>query len=119
MDPEQTPPKKPRFPRLPRARFWLQASACAVVGWSLLHGSVEVVPTASAPASAPAATPGTGAADPAAASPAAAPAVQMASVSPLAEAEAALSRIDVVVARNDTLEHIFRRLKLDLADLAS
>ena len=32
---------------------------------------------------------------------------------------AALPRVDVVVARNDTLDRIFRRLKLDLADLAS
>jgi murein DD-endopeptidase MepM/ murein hydrolase activator NlpD len=30
-----------------------------------------------------------------------------------------LSKIDVVVARNDTLDRIFRRLKLDLSDLAS
>ena len=52
-------------------------------------------------------------------SPAYAPAVALASVSPLADAQAALSRIDIVVARNDTLERIFRRLKLDLSDLAS
>ena len=32
---------------------------------------------------------------------------------------AALSTIDVIVARNDTLDGIFRRLKLNLADLAS
>jgi murein DD-endopeptidase MepM/ murein hydrolase activator NlpD len=30
-----------------------------------------------------------------------------------------LSTIDVIVSRNDTLDHIFRRLKLNLADLAS
>ncbi|HEX4389104.1 MAG TPA: peptidoglycan DD-metalloendopeptidase family protein, partial [Steroidobacteraceae bacterium] len=56
---------------------------------------------------------------PAAAADTATPKVQVASASPLAEAQAALSHIDVVVARNDTLERIFRRLKLDLADLAS
>ena len=44
---------------------------------------------------------------------------QIASVAPLAGAENALASIDVVVGRNDTLERIFRRLKLDLADLAS
>ncbi|HEY0767019.1 MAG TPA: peptidoglycan DD-metalloendopeptidase family protein, partial [Steroidobacteraceae bacterium] len=31
----------------------------------------------------------------------------------------ALSSIEVIVTRNDTLDHIFRRLKLNLADLAS
>ena len=40
---------------------------------------------------------------------------------PPAAAPAAADRaaVDVVVARNDTLDHIFRRLKLNLADLAS
>ena len=111
MDPLSPPDKKlPAWVRWPRPRFWLQVSACLVVGWSLLHGSVEIAPPAPVPA---AASP----AEAAAATPA--PAVQMASASPLADAQAALSRIDIVVARNDTLERIFRRLKLDLADLAS
>jgi murein DD-endopeptidase MepM/ murein hydrolase activator NlpD len=114
MDPHAKPAKKlPAWVRWPRPRFWLQLSACLVVGWSLLHGSVEIAPPAhpapppapAGPAAAPAASP--------------APAMQMASASPLADAQAALSRIDIVVARNDTLERIFRRLKLDLADLAS
>jgi murein DD-endopeptidase MepM/ murein hydrolase activator NlpD len=34
-------------------------------------------------------------------------------------AQLALSTIDVIVSRNDTLDRIFRRLKLNLADLAS
>ena len=111
MDPRSPPDKKlPAWVRWPRPRFWLQVSACLVVGWSLLHGSVEIAPPAPVPAA-------TGPAAAVAATPA--PAVQMASASPLAEAQAALSRIDIVVARNDTLERIFRRLKLDLADLAS
>ncbi len=113
MDPLAKPAKKlPAWIRWPRARFWLQLSACLVVGWSLLHGSVEI-----APPSAPSPT-ATASSSPV---PAAAPAgtVQLASASPLAGAEAALSRIDIVVVRNDTLERIFRRLKLDLADLAS
>ena len=99
----------PAWVRWPRPTFWLQAGACAVVCWSLLHGSVQIAPPA-APSQPAAATP-------AAAAPA--PTVQLAAASPLADAEAALSRIDIVVARNDTLERIFRRLKLDLADLAS
>ncbi len=105
--------KLPAWVRWPRPMFWLQATACAVVGWSLLHGSVQLSPPA-APAAPPAAAP-----DAVATVPDAAPEVQAASVSPLAEAQAALSHIDVVVARNDTLERIFRRLKLDLSDLAS
>jgi murein DD-endopeptidase MepM/ murein hydrolase activator NlpD len=102
----------PAWVRWPRPVFWLQAGACAVVCWSLLHGSVQIAPPA-APAqpAAAAAAPGTPVAP--------APAVQLAAASPLADAEAALSRIDIVVARNDTLERIFRRLRLDLADLAS
>ena len=111
MDPNAKPAKRlPDWVRWPRGRFWLQLSACAVVGWSLLHGSVEIAPPPDTAASPPAAT---------AAPAAAAPAVALASVSPLADAQAALSRIDIVVARNDTLERIFRRLKLDLSDLAS
>ncbi len=113
MDPLAKPAKKlPAWIRWPRARFWLQLSACLVVGWSLLHGSVEIAPpSAPSPAATASSSP----------VPAAAPAgtVQLASASPLAGAEAALSRIDIVVVRNDTLERIFRRLKLDLADLAS
>jgi murein DD-endopeptidase MepM/ murein hydrolase activator NlpD len=117
MEAEPKPAKRlPAWVRWPRGTFWLQLSACAVVGWSLLHGSVEIAPPA-APAAAPASA-ATPAATPAAA-PAAAPQVQVASASTLAGAEAALSRIDIIVARNDTLERIFRRLKLDLADLAS
>ena len=44
---------------------------------------------------------------------------QLASASPLEGAKLALSTIDVIVTRNDTLDRIFRRLKLNLADLAS
>jgi murein DD-endopeptidase MepM/ murein hydrolase activator NlpD len=47
------------------------------------------------------------------------PARQLASTPTLADAELALSRIDVIVTRNDTLDRIFRRLKLSLSDLAS
>ena len=117
MDPEAKPAKKlPAWVRWPRASFWLQLSACAVVGWSLMHGGVEIAPPAAPEAPAAAIPP---AAAPEATSPATAPAAQMAAALPLAGAQAALSRIDIVVVRNDTLERIFRRLKLDLADLAS
>jgi murein DD-endopeptidase MepM/ murein hydrolase activator NlpD len=113
MDQSLKPAKKlPSWVRWPRPAFWFQAGACAVVGWCLMHGGVQI-----APAVKPASSPATAA--PAPGTAAAAPKVQLASASPLADAQVALSRIDVVVARNDTLERIFRRLKLDLADLAS
>jgi murein DD-endopeptidase MepM/ murein hydrolase activator NlpD len=43
----------------------------------------------------------------------------LASTSSLEAAQIAFSTIDVIVTRNDTLDRIFRRLKLNLADLAS
>lgn len=117
--------------RLPSAAFWLQSAACAVVGWTLWHGGLS---TPAAGASDGAATPPTQAANPTAAADdtsvaasASAPvaaagtaaAVQQAAAPSLESAKFALSTIDVVVTRNDTLERIFRRLKLNLADLAS
>jgi murein DD-endopeptidase MepM/ murein hydrolase activator NlpD len=117
--------------RLFSGRLWLQASACAIVAWSLLHGGISIVPSGS-PAAAPASP---AAAVAAAAAPAAAegssatagllqanPAtsgLQLASATPLEEARLAVSTIDVIVTRNDTLDRIFRRLKLNLADLSS
>jgi murein DD-endopeptidase MepM/ murein hydrolase activator NlpD len=111
--------------RMPSAMFWLQAAACAIVGWSLLHGALAVGPAATdpqAPGAAPdsnSVTPGSTAASPPA-SPAAAPAptagAQLAAAPSLG---LALARIDVIVTHNDTLDRIFRRLKLNLADLAS
>jgi|HubBroStandDraft_4_1064222.scaffolds.fasta_scaffold14542_2 murein DD-endopeptidase MepM/ murein hydrolase activator NlpD len=117
--------------RLPSAAFWLQSAACAVVGWTLWHGGLS---NPAAGASDGAATSPTQAANPAAAAddtsvaasasaPAtaagAAPAVQLAAAPSLENPKFALSTIDVVVTRNDTLDRIFRRLKLNLADLAS
>jgi murein DD-endopeptidase MepM/ murein hydrolase activator NlpD len=122
--------------RLFSARLWLQASACAIVAWSLLHGGISIVPAgrpsgppatpaaAISPDVAPAAADATGsetsslAVSPARASPAAS-GLQLASTVPLEEARLALATIDVIVTRNDTLDRIFRRLKLNLADLAS
>jgi murein DD-endopeptidase MepM/ murein hydrolase activator NlpD len=111
MDPNTPPPGNGFFKvRWPSAAFWLQAGACAIVGWSLVHGALSVAPE---PAAAPALA---GSAVPAApAHPA--PTPQLAAVPSLGTA--ALSTIDVIVARNDTLDRIFRRLKLNLADLAS
>ena len=118
--------------RLPSVAFWLQSAACAVVGWTLWHGGLS---TPAADARDGAASPATQAAKPAAAAaddstvaasasdPAAAagasPSVQLAAAPSLESATLALSSIDVVVTRNDTLDRIFRRLKLNLADLAS
>jgi murein DD-endopeptidase MepM/ murein hydrolase activator NlpD len=112
-----------KLPRMPSPIFWLQAAACAIVGWSLLHGGLAVGSGESAPPAT--ATPDSSSVVPPAdaapsASPAAAPAG--AAAPQLAAAPSlgvALSRIDVIVTHNDTLDRIFRRLKLNLADLAS
>ena len=113
MDPN-TPPEKPGFLKMgwPSSAFWLKAGACAVVGWSLLHGALTVAPAAAPdqplePAAVRSAPPTT----------VPTPAVQLAEMPSFGSA--AVSTIDVVVARNDTLDRIFRRLKLNLADLAS
>jgi murein DD-endopeptidase MepM/ murein hydrolase activator NlpD len=104
--------------RRPSAGFCLQAAACAVVGWSVWHGSMGTEATGPAGAQA-LPQQATSTLQPAAAvAPGAAAEKQprLAAAEPLAEA---LSSIDVIVSRNDTLDHIFRRLKLNLADLAS
>jgi murein DD-endopeptidase MepM/ murein hydrolase activator NlpD len=112
--------------------FWLQASAVVIVAGSLLHGGISVAPDpASGTASAAASTRGVPVADTsraatvAAGSPlrtvanAAPHSLQLAGAPTLTDAKLALSTIDVIVSRNDTLDRIFRRLKLNLADLAS
>src|SRR5215831_5468882 len=111
--------------------FCLQTAACTVVAWSVLHGGITVRPP---PAQAPAQIPATAALPDAstAIAPGAAPApaegsaaitsataAQLAAAPGLAEARLALSSIDVIVSRNDSLDRIFRRLQLNLADLAS
>jgi murein DD-endopeptidase MepM/ murein hydrolase activator NlpD len=135
-----------RLPRLraPSAAFWLQVAACAVVTWTVWHGDLSQPLASNGPGSAAGAggIPFFGA-DTAAAqieAPAAAAAVGVAATAPapaagsaisravrpalaggpgLEGAQLALSTIDVIVMRNDTLDRIFRRLKLNLADLAS
>jgi murein DD-endopeptidase MepM/ murein hydrolase activator NlpD len=110
--------------------FWLQLGACTVVAWSLLRGGTSPAtpagagyahpPVSPAPA-ATAASPAPQAAETTARSTLAttAPAMELAAAPSLADARLALSTIDVIVTRNDTLDRIFRRLKLNLADLAS
>ena len=127
--------------RLFSASFWLQAGACAIVGWSLLHGGIGLAPSGQ-PATSSQVSPGSqaradtlegspdpvgaagiesGGSDPVAAArlPAAASSTQLAGTSSLEEAKLTLATIDVIVTRNDTLDRIFRRLKLNLSDLAS
>lgn len=123
----------------PSGAFWLQVGACAVVTWTVLHGDLSKSRPANAPASASGAADmdflaraaaAVGLASPATASsvPATAavpsagppvPAVALAGGPALEGARLALSTIDVIVVRNDTLDRIFRRLKLNLADLAT
>jgi murein DD-endopeptidase MepM/ murein hydrolase activator NlpD len=102
---DQNTPPAGRFLKMrwPSPAFWLKTGACTVVAWSILHGSLN-------PA-APDATPTAPAADSVAA-----PATLAPAAVPAASERAS---VDVVVARNDTLDRIFRRLKLNLADLAS
>jgi murein DD-endopeptidase MepM/ murein hydrolase activator NlpD len=114
--------------RLFSASFWLQAGACAIVGWSLWHGGVSIAPSGR-PATSPEGnrarsdTPGgeTSGPDsaPGAARATAASSPQLAGAPSLEEAQLALAKIDVIVTRNDTLDRIFRRLKLNLSDLAT
>jgi murein DD-endopeptidase MepM/ murein hydrolase activator NlpD len=112
-----------RLRRKTSAAFWLQSGACAVVAWSVLHGGTTVAPPAgTAAANGSAAATGASASPQgpaAAATPPPASPMQLAAAPGLAEAQLALSTIDVIVTRNDTLDRIFRRLKLNLADLAS
>jgi murein DD-endopeptidase MepM/ murein hydrolase activator NlpD len=117
--------------RMPSPIFWLQTGACTIVAWTLLHGALAVGPddaagATAAPASgSPAPASNTAPASPLTAAPTAAPAVAAPAHTAGAQLAAtpslglALSRIDVIVTHNDTLDRIFRRLKLNLADLAS
>ncbi len=113
------------LPRRVSAAFWLQSGACAVVAWTLLHGGTAVAPAARTVADnasagsmeATSSAPGMPA-HPASAPPPSSSMQLVAPPGPAAE-QPALSTTDVIVTPNDTLDHIFRRLKLNLADLAS
>jgi murein DD-endopeptidase MepM/ murein hydrolase activator NlpD len=114
MTPSANPTPSPlaRLRGATTASFLFKATAIVIVAWSLLHGGVSLAPPGSAPTAhpitliAPAPTPVAAAAH-------AAPA-------PSVAADAAAGAVsDVIVTPNDTLDRIFRRLKLDLADLAT
>jgi murein DD-endopeptidase MepM/ murein hydrolase activator NlpD len=84
------------------------ADAPAPDGTAAAAAMTAAAATAPVTAATPARAPGT--------SP---PTVALASAAGFEGARLALSSIDVLVSRNDTLDRIFRRLKLNLADLAS
>jgi murein DD-endopeptidase MepM/ murein hydrolase activator NlpD len=81
-------------------------------------GTASTAASTTANAAVTPAAPATGAAPDSPAAGAAAAPVRVASAG-FDGAQLALSSIDVIVSRNDTLDRIFRRLKLSLADLAT
>src|ERR1700722_13685632 len=93
---------RPRIPGLaPSRAHWLQLAGCAVLAWAWLRAT----PALYIPPALPHA--------PTAAQVKAAPVPQVQNASILG------TSIDVIVIPHDTLDRIFRRLKLDLSDLAS
>jgi murein DD-endopeptidase MepM/ murein hydrolase activator NlpD len=117
---------KPALRKLGLAPFkwrWVLIGGVAVFVWVNLRGTPEATPPAGAPKPFPAQAaadgrPGTAADAPAVSTaPAAAP--QPAQAQPISSASFGLSTINVIVHPNDTLDAIFRRLKLSLSDLAS
>src|SRR5882762_7074959 len=90
------------------AAFLLQADACAVVTWSLLHGGITLAPDAPAvAANASAGSTAIAASGPAApGTPRPSSSMRLAAAPGLAEAQLALSTIDVIVTRHDTLDRI-------------
>ena len=101
-------------------RFWLHASAFVIVSASLLHGGIILrgTPPRAGVSSVGGSEVAPGTAVSAPATGHAADSASAATPSP-ESAQPALSSIDVIVTRNDTLDRIFRRLKLNLTDLAS
>jgi len=93
---------RPRIPGLaPSRAHWLQLAGCAVLAWAWLRATPALyIPPALAHA-------------PTAAQ------VKPAPLPPLQKASILGTSIDVIVIPHDTLDRIFRRLKLDLSDLAS
>jgi len=101
----------------------LQLVACAVIAWAWFSGGPgrSAPPEEPVPQAAPAASESAGPAQPVTEAPSDAGAsVEVApSGSQPQSAALGLSTIEVVVRKNDTLDRIFRRLQLNLADLAS
>jgi murein DD-endopeptidase MepM/ murein hydrolase activator NlpD len=92
----------------PSRAHWLQLAACAVLAWAWFRG--EPPADAVAPPTQ----------DERAAGEVLAEAPVQVDEASMAPSEASLvSSIEVIVGRNDTLDRIFRRLELNLADLAS
>jgi murein DD-endopeptidase MepM/ murein hydrolase activator NlpD len=90
---------------------WLQLVACGVlaVGWFYSRSALDGAPHSTAskvgsptPAAEESITP-----------------IVIPTAAPTQSASLGLSTIEVIVTRNDTLDHIFRRLQLSLSDLAS
>jgi murein DD-endopeptidase MepM/ murein hydrolase activator NlpD len=116
---------KPALRKLGLAPFklrWLLIAACALGAWSLMHAGHEApsAPHPRAPDVAKQAS-AAGVAAPGSVSggPASAPATAAAQKKPVESALFGLSTSNVIVNHNDTLDGIFRRLKLRLSDLAS
>jgi murein DD-endopeptidase MepM/ murein hydrolase activator NlpD len=94
---------------------WLQLAACLVVAGVWLRHEIRPAAPASADAHQIAAQKAATGEPSAAVSNSVAAATQ----SPAQDPTPGTSTLDVTVERNDTLDHIFRRLKLNLADLAA
>ena len=118
---------KPALRKLGLAPFkwrWVLIGGVAVLVWLNLHGTREATQPARAPeqsarqAAANGGKPGT-AADAPAVSTALPAAPRPAQAQSVSSASFGLSTINVIVHPNDTLDAIFRRLKLSLSDLAS
>jgi murein DD-endopeptidase MepM/ murein hydrolase activator NlpD len=116
---------KPALRKLGLAPFklrWVLIAVCALGAWSLMHGEHEA-PSAPHPSGPDVAKQASAASVAAPGSvsgvPASAPAVAPTQKKPVESALFGLSTINVIVNHNDTLDGIFRRLKLSLSDLAS
>src|ERR1700681_4336938 len=95
---------RPRIPGLaPSRAHWLQLAGLAVLAWAWWRATTAVYVPPDLLRAVPAPT----AVAPGLAAP------------PPKSATVAATSVDVIVRANDTLDSIFRRLKLDLADLAS
>src|SRR6186713_1064982 len=90
---------------------WLQLVSCGVlaIGWFYGRSALDISATSSASKAAPRAPVVTDSSAP----------IAIPAVAPTQSASLGLSTIEVIVSRNDTLDHIFRRLQLSLSDLAS
>ena len=113
---------KPVIPGITTCRFrWLQIAACAVLAWGCLQGGpARMLPLGpSAPPLTEEAAAGTTAPEAANGASTLSATGQSSPPQLLESASFGLSTVEVIVNRNDTLDRIFRRLKLSLADLAS